>query len=109
MMLGLSMVSFAFITRVFAYNFELLPNKSRMFSLFKYFNLELGLSAGLALIIIGLVIIFRAISLSNSPGFETIGFATSVRYVYGACLSIVAGGQIIFTSFVLSMLGLNPK
>jgi hypothetical protein len=29
--------------------------------------------------------------------------------VYGACLCILIGGQVIFTSFVLSMLGINPK
>lgn len=109
MMLGLSMLSFAFITRVFSYNFGLLPNQPRLFRLFKYFSLETGLVIGLGFMLLGVIVIIRAILLSGSPGFETIGFASSVRLVYGACLAIMAGGQIVFTSFVLSILGVNPK
>jgi len=109
MMLGLNMLSFAIITRVFSYNTGLLPARPRVFNLLKYFTLESGLTAGILLIILGTVIIVQAIDLSYSPGFEYIGFAKSVRLVYGACLCILSGGQIIFTSFVLSMLGINPK
>ena len=109
LMLGLSMLSFAIVTRVFTYNTGLLPKRPRVFNLFKYFNLESGLSAGFLLIVGGMVILIQAINLSYSPGFESIGFAKSVRLVYGACLSIMTGGQVIFTSFVLSMLGINSK
>jgi hypothetical protein len=109
MMLGLSMVSFALITRVFAYNFGLLPNKPRMFNLFKYFNLEVGLIIGSAVVLLGLLLIFRAAILSYSPGFSMIGFGNSIRLVYGGALSIMMGGQIFLTSFVLSILGINAK
>lgn len=109
LMLGLIMLSFSIITRVFTYNTGLLPKRPRLFGLFKYFSLESGLGIGLFFIVIGIIIISQAISLSYSPGFETLGFAKSVRLVYGACLSILTGGQVIFTSFVLSMLGINPK
>lgn len=109
MMLGLSMVSFALITRVFAYNFGLLPNRPRMFHLFKYFNLEFGLVSGSIIILLGAMIIIRSVVLSYSPGFSTIGFQNSVRLVYGGALLIMTGGQIFLTSFVLSILGLNPK
>lgn len=108
-MLGLIMLSFSIITRVFTYNTGLLPKRPFLFNLFKYFSLESGLSIGFLLIVVGMIIIIRAINLSYSPGFESIGFAQSVRLVYGACLSILMGGQVIFTSFVLSMLGINPK
>ncbi len=108
-MLGLIMLSFSVITRVFAYNTGLLPKRPRLFKLFMYFTLESGLGVGFVLIIVGMIIIVKAIDLSYSPGFESIGFARSVRLVYGACLSILTGGQVIFTSFVLSMLGINPK
>lgn len=109
LMLGLIMLSFSIITRVFTYNTGLLPKRPFLFNLFKYFSLESGLSIGFLLIVVGMIIIIRAINLSYSPGFESIGFAQSVRLVYGACLSILMGGQVIFTSFVLSMLGINPK
>jgi len=108
-MLGLIMLSFSAITRVFTYNTGLLPRQPRLFSLLKYFRLESGLGIGFFLVVLGIIIITQAIDLSNSPGFESIGFAKSVRLVYGACLAILAGGQVIFTSFVLSMLGINPR
>jgi len=109
MMLGLSMLSFASITRVFAYNFGLLPNRPKFFNLFKYFNLEVGLGSGLLIIFLGIFLIIRAAILSSSPGFDSIGFGNSVRMVFGGALSIITGGQIILTSFVLSILGINAR
>jgi len=109
MMLGLNMLSFAVITRVFSYNTGLLPARPRVFNLLKYFTLESGLTIGIVLVILGITIFVQAIDLSYVPGFEYIGFAKSVRLVYGACLCVLSGGQITFTSFVLSMLGINPK
>ena len=46
MFLGLNMISFATITRVYAYENGLLPIAPRFFSLFKYINLERGLTIG---------------------------------------------------------------
>jgi glycosyltransferase involved in cell wall biosynthesis len=109
LVLGLNMLSFAAITRVFTYNTGLLPKRPGIFNLLKYFNLESGLSIGFLLIVVGMIIIIQAINLSYSPGFESIGFAKSIRLVFGACLAIMTGGQVIFTSFVLSMLGINSK
>jgi glycosyltransferase involved in cell wall biosynthesis len=109
MILGLSMVSFAFITRVFAYNFGLLPNRPTLFNLFKYFNLEIGLGIGFAFITLGIILIIRAIGLSYTPGFTIIGFGNSIRLVFGGAVSIITGGQIILTSFVLSILGINAR
>lgn len=107
MVLGLSMLSFAFITRVFAYNFGLLPNRPGFFSLFRYFSLETGLAIGSLIVLLGIFLIARAALLSFSPGFDSIGFGNSVRLVFGGALSIITGGQVILTSFVLSMLGIE--
>ena len=106
---GLTMASFALITRVFAYNFGLLPNRPTFFNLFKYFNLEIGLGAGFILILFGGVLIVQAIILSYTPGFDSIGFGNSIRLVFGSSLSIIIGSQVILTSFVLSILGLNSR
>lgn len=107
MMLGLSMLSFAFLTRVFAFNFGLLPNPPPLFNYFKYLNLEVGIATGFVIILLGVSLILWATILSYSPGFEAIGFDQSIRLVFGGGLSILTGGQIILTSFVLSILGLK--
>ena len=107
MILGLNMLSLAFITRVFAYNFGLLPTHPQFYKLFKYFNLETGIGSGLIIIALGFFLIIRAAILSYSPGFDSLGFGTSIRLVFGGALSIITGGQLILTSFVLSMLGIK--
>ena len=107
MILGLNMLSLAFISRVFAYNYGLLPSRPRIFNLFKYLNLETGLGSGLLIIAIGIFLILRAAILSYSPGFDTLGFGNSIRLVFGGALSIIIGGQIILTSFVLSILAMK--
>jgi glycosyltransferase involved in cell wall biosynthesis len=109
LLVGINMISFAGITRVFAYNFDLLPMRPRFFALLKYFTLETGLGAGFLLSLAGVALILYAANLSISPGFEALGFNKSVRLVFGGALLVVTGTQVIFTSFVLSMLGLNPK
>lgn len=105
--LGINMISFAAITRVYAYNQGLLPSPPRFFSLLKYFNLEKGIFIGAVLTLLGLYIMIRALFLSNS--FEQIGFDNSIRLVFGGALSLISGAQIILTSFVLSILGINPR
>ncbi len=103
--LGLNMVSFAAITRVYAYHSGLLPRPPRLFVLFRYLNLEKGLLAGGLLCLLGLILLVRAVLLSDS--FAQIGFDVSVRLVFGGALALVSGAQIIFTSFVLSILGMK--
>jgi glycosyltransferase involved in cell wall biosynthesis len=107
MMLAVNMISFAVITRVYAYNTKLLPSKPEFYPLFKYFNLEVGLGTGIVIFMIGLFITIKALILS--PEFNTIGFNTSIRLVFGGSLAIALGWQIIITSFVLSILGIRTK
>ena len=107
MLLAISMISFALITRVYAYNIGLLPAKPRLFLLFRYLNLEKGLGIGFVILIVGLILVIHAITLSSD--FETIGFQKSIRLVFGGSLAIIIGGQAVLTSFVLSILGITTK
>lgn len=106
--LGVNMLSFYAITRVYAFYSGLLPKLPEFHPLFKTFNLERGLAIGAALFIVGLGVILYAAVLSQGPGgFATVGFGQSVRLVFGGSLATILGGQTIFTSFVLSMLGMK--
>ena len=103
--IGLIMLSFAAITRVYAYYSRLLPRQPRFFPIFKYINLEKGLLTGSVLAAAGLLLVARALLLSSN--FAQIGFDNSVRLVFGGSLALVSGAQVIMTSFVLSMLGMK--
>ena len=105
--LSINMLSFSTITRVYAFNAGLLPNRPWFFPLFKYINLEKGLGFGFFIFIIGSILIIRAISLSSE--FSIIGFNNSIRLVFGGSLAMISGGQIILTSFVMSILGLEVR
>ncbi len=105
MYIGLNMLAFAVITRVYAFYSGLLPRSPRLFSVFKYINLEKGLLAGFVLVASGLLLMSKALLLSSN--FAQIGFDNSVRLVFGGSLALTSGAQIIFTSFVLSTLGLK--
>lgn len=107
--LGLNMLTFAGITRVYAYNFNLLPKRPSFFNLFNYVTMETGIGTGISLALIGSAVIIYATKLSVSPGFDNLGFGRSIRLVFGGSLLTTTGTQIILTSFVLSMLGINPK
>jgi glycosyltransferase involved in cell wall biosynthesis len=107
MYLGINMVSFAAITRVYAFESGLTPITPGFFSLLKYINLEKGLLAGFSILLLGLALMVKALFLS--PNFEQIGFSVSVRLVFGGSLALVSGAQVIFTSFVLSMLGIEAR
>lgn len=104
MFLGINMISFATITRVYAFESGLTPIAPGFFKLLKYINLEKGLLAGFSILLLGVILMVRALFLS--PNFEQIGFSVSVRLVFAGSLALVSGAQIIFTSFVLSMLGI---
>lgn len=103
--MGLNSLSFAAITRIFAYQTGLLPYTPRFYSLFKFINLEKGLLTGAIFIFLGLFLMTRALTLSYY--FAQIGYDNSVRLVFSGSLALTSGVQIIFTSFVLSILGMN--
>lgn len=105
--LGLNLLSFAIITRVYAFQSGLLPRQPRFFRLFRYLNLEKGLMSGAFLLLLGLGLLIYALALSSN--FAQIGFDSSVRLVFGGSLALVSGAQVVFTSFVLSMLGLRGR
>lgn len=107
MFLGINMISFAIISRVYAFENGLLPIRPRLFRLFRYINLEKGLLIGFSITILGGILITIAVLQSNS--FEQIGFGNSVRLVFGGGITLVTGGQIVLTSFILSMLGIKIK
>jgi glycosyltransferase involved in cell wall biosynthesis len=107
MFLGISMISFAVITRVYAFTAGLLPIAPKFFTLFKYINLEIGLLLGFSIFGLGLILMTRAVSLSSN--FAQIGFSNSIRLVFGGSLAAITGVQIILTSFVLSILGIDTS
>lgn len=110
LIIGINLLSFYAITRVYTFYRGLLPKPPVFFRAFKVLTLEKGLFLGFLFLLIGLGTIAYAAILSQEPGgFEPLGFGWSVRLVFGGSLALILGTQIVITSFVLSMLGMQAQ
>jgi glycosyltransferase involved in cell wall biosynthesis len=106
---GFQAVVFAIFTKVFAITEGLLPEDPRLKRLFKIFNLEKGLLAGLCLFLTGTGMAFYSLLLWNRTGFGPMNPVITVRLVAFAMVTITLGIETIFASFFLSILGLTRK
>jgi glycosyltransferase involved in cell wall biosynthesis len=108
-LIGFQAVSFAVISKVFAISAGLLPEDAKLNRLFQHVNLEVGLLAGLGLILAGLGGSIHAMMLWKQASFGQLQPAVTFRSVVPAVLMLVLGCQVILTSFLLSVLGLRRK
>jgi len=106
---GFQAVLFAIFTKIFGITEGLLPEDERLTRAFRIFNLEKGLLLGAALLTPGLGIAWYSFQLWNRTGFGPMNPVIVVRVVAAAMVTITLGVEIIFSSFFLSILGLNRK
>jgi glycosyltransferase involved in cell wall biosynthesis len=106
---GFQAVLFAFFTKVFGITEGLLPEDPRLTRAFRIFNLEKGLFAGTALLVIGLAIASYSFYVWNRAGFGPMNPVVQVRLVAAVIVSFTMGVEIIFSSFFLSILGVGRK
>lgn len=107
--IGLSLLSFAVITRIYAYHQHLLPPNSSTAMIYRFFTLERGVVLGSLIFAVGVMVLIFTLYLGLSGQFNDLSRSNTVRLVYGSSLSMIAGSQIVFTSFVLGVLGLQVK
>ena len=108
--LGYQAVIFAVFTKTFAISEGLLPEDPRLTRLYRYVTLETGIVAGIALVIVGLVLAAAAIGIWETQGFGPIVDAPrTLRVVIVSALAITLGVQTFFASFFLSVLGLGRR
>jgi glycosyltransferase involved in cell wall biosynthesis len=106
---GSQAVIFAFFTKVFGITEGLLPEDARLTRAFRVFNLEKGLLAGGALLILGLGMAVYSFYLWNRAGFGPMNPVVLVRLVAAVIVSVTLGVEIVLSSFFLSILGIARK
>jgi glycosyltransferase involved in cell wall biosynthesis len=108
--LGYQSVIFAVFTKTFAISEGLLPEDPRLTRLYRYVTLETGIVAGIALVIVGLVLAAAAIGIWQTQDFGPIvDVPRTLRVVIVSSLAITLGVQTFFASFFLSVLGLGRR
>ena len=107
--LGFQAVSFALFTKIFAISEGLLPEDPRLSNSFRYITLETGIIVGSALFLLGFAGSFWAFHLWSTRHFGPLDASSMLRWVIPSVLCLTLGGQTIFSSFFLSVLGLNRR
>lgn len=98
-LLGFQILSFGLMSRTFAVAEGLLPRQQTLDRLYPVVTLEVGVVAGFLLVAAGLV----GLLLRGAPGVDS-----DLARVAALTLSVL-GAQVVFTSFMLSVLGLRRR
>lgn len=105
--LGLQFLMFYAHTKVYAVVNGLLPESNRFKTFFKYFNLERGLFIGFGLIILGLILTGKALTLWSQVHYGSLEPAYTMNFVIPAVFALAIGVQIVLSSFFLSIMGIK--
>lgn len=106
---GYQAVLFAIFAKVFAISEHLMPEDARIRRLFRVFNLERGLLAGLAALIAGAGLLIVSLVVWSSRGFGPMGESETLNFVLPGMTLAVLGVQTVLSSFFLSLLGMRRQ
>ena len=107
LVLGFTIVLFSIVSRVYAFQAGLIPNRPGFYRLLNHLKLESGLIVGILLTLFGIALAVYAVIRWGGTGFGDLDPRTFMRISIPSVTAIVMGGQIIFFSFILSILGLE--
>lgn len=106
---GAQVVLFAIVARTYAVTSGLLPSDALLAKLWRSVTLETGLVASAITLIAGLVLGGTAVMQWRQSGFGELEPTLTMRRVIPSVLLVVLGVQGLFSSFLLSMLGLAQR
>jgi glycosyltransferase involved in cell wall biosynthesis len=106
-LLGFQGVAFAFCVRIYALNEGLLPEDRTLEQMFRLFTLETGLAAGAVFLLLGVAGGVCAATGWSRTGFWTLTARETLLVAIPSATALCLGGQVVFTSFLLSFLGLR--
>ena len=108
-LLGYQLIFFAILTKAFGISEGLLPPDPRLDRFFKFATLEKGLILGGICIACGLALILGALNEWRSLHFGPLDYAHTMRWVIPGVTLTTLGFQNIFSSFMVSIIGLRKK
>jgi hypothetical protein len=107
--LGYQVVVFGVISKVFAISEGLRPPDPLLDRGCRVVNLEVGIAAGLFLVLAGFGSLLGALLYWRSHGYGVLNYSVSQRLIIPGVTGIVLGLQTMFSSFLLSVFGLARK
>jgi glycosyltransferase involved in cell wall biosynthesis len=109
MICGYQAVLFAVMTKTFAIREGLMPEDPRLTRLYRWFNLETGLLAGVLASVAGLILLGTAVAQWWSQGFGPLDYTRTMRVVIPGMTLTTLGFQTVLSSFFLSILGMRSR
>ena len=106
---GYQMVLLAGFVRIFAYTRGFLPHNHILSKAFSFFNLEKGLLAGLAILLVGFGLISLTLLDWATAGFGNLDPLANTRPVIAGRTLVSLGLQTLIFSLVFSYLGIDEK
>jgi hypothetical protein len=106
-LVGFQSVMFYFHARLFGMNVGILPESDRFRNYLKPLSLELGISASLFLIGLGVAGTLFALRNWSKESFGELNPEVALRIVIPSTLSLLMGVQLLLGSFFNSILSLN--
>jgi hypothetical protein len=107
LLFGVQLALFGMLAKKYMIASGLLPESARFAKINANLTLEGGLLTGLALFIVGIVLIARVFSSWQNVGFQDLDPAQSARQTIVGAVALILAGQVGFTSLFMSILGLN--
>jgi glycosyltransferase involved in cell wall biosynthesis len=108
-LVGYQLIVFALFTKVFAITEGLHPPDPTYERLFRYLRLETGIVIGLLMAAVGAAGLVWAFTSWGEAGFGGVDPRIGMRRVIPAAVLVTLGVQTIFSSFFLSILGLERR
>ena len=108
-LIGFQSVVFATFTKIFAISEGLLPEDPRLTRMFRYLTLEVGLIAGVLLILAGAGAWVLGLEYWRIRGFGPLDPEKTLRIVIPGVVCFTLGFQAVLSSFFLSVLGMSRR
>jgi hypothetical protein len=108
-LIGAQAVWFAVLARVYAATTGLLPPEVRLERVFRWVNLEVGLVAGVGLVVAGLAGSVEAVWEWRQASFGPLQPTRVLRIIVPSILALTLGAQMVLGSFFLSLLGFRRR
>jgi glycosyltransferase involved in cell wall biosynthesis len=106
---GFQAMTFAIFAKVFAINARLLPPDERMRRFTSLLNVEVGMAAGVLMLLAGLAGSAYSLGLWRLAAFGALNPEVSLRVVAPSATAMIVGLQLVFSSFFLGVLGLRRQ
>ena len=106
---GFQAIVFAVFTKVFAISEGLLPPDPQLNRLFRYVTLEVGVTLGGIITLLGMAGSAYAVMMWTARSFGPMEPGTLLRIVVPSGVCLTLGYQIVLSSFFLSILGLRRR